>query len=253
MDNKAAINTFFWLTLTAIFVGLFGLYKNADAFETQKSSDPFAAARHQMIENDLKARDIEDPAVLRAMGKVKRHLFVDKSQWDTAYEDYPLPIGDGQTISQPYIVALMTQSLRLKNGDTVLEIGTGSGYQAAILAEIARTVYSIEIIDTLAQKADALLKSLGYKNIKIMAGDGYKGWQEYAPYDAIMITCAVDHIPAPLIQQLKEGGRIILPLGSTTFAQNLVLGIKKGKKLEMQNITGVRFVPMTGESQKHVK
>jgi protein-L-isoaspartate(D-aspartate) O-methyltransferase len=238
---------------TAIVIVLSCVGNNAGAFETQNQSDPFAAARWQMIEHDLKTRDIDDPVVLRAMEKVQRHRFVDKSQWSDAYEDYPLPLGEGQTISQPYIVALMTQSLRLKKQDTVLEIGTGSGYQAAILAEIVRQVYSVEIIEKLARKADMLLRSLRYKNIKIKTGDGYKGWQEYAPYDAILVTCAVDHIPEPLIQQLKDGGRIILPLGSTTFAQTLVLGTKHGKKLETQTITGVRFVPMTGEGQKHDK
>jgi protein-L-isoaspartate(D-aspartate) O-methyltransferase len=204
-----------------------------------------------MIANDLIARDISDPAVLKAMGKVRRHLFVDKSLWNEAYADYPLPIGDGQTISQPYIVALMTQSLKLKQDDKVMEIGTGSGYQAAILAEIVQQVYSREIVKTLAEKAERLLRSLGYQNIKIKTGDGYRGWEEYAPFDAIIITCAVNHLPAPLVNQLREGGRIVLPLGdSGLFAQRLVLGTKKGGKIELQQITGVRFVPMMGESQK---
>jgi protein-L-isoaspartate(D-aspartate) O-methyltransferase len=219
--------------------------------EAPAQADPFSANRSRMIANDLIARDISDPAVLKAMGKVRRHLFVDKSLWNEAYADYPLPIGDGQTISQPYIVALMTQSLKLKQDDKVMEIGTGSGYQAAILAEIVQQVYSREIVKTLAEKAERLLRSLGYQNIKIKTGDGYRGWEEYAPFDAIIITCAVNHLPAPLVNQLREGGRIVLPLGdSGLFAQRLVLGTKKGGKIELQQITGVRFVPMMGESQK---
>jgi protein-L-isoaspartate(D-aspartate) O-methyltransferase len=145
----------------------------------------------------------------------------------------------------------MTQSLKLKQDDKVMEIGTGSGYQAAILAEIVQQVYSREIVKTLAEKAERLLRSLGYQNIKIKTGDGYRGWEEYAPFDAIIITCAVNHLPAPLVNQLREGGRIVLPLGdSGLFAQRLVLGTKKGGKIELQQITGVRFVPMMGESQK---
>ncbi len=254
MNKKPCV---FWKTAGVVLVGVLilvmPLHDYAVAFEAQENHNSFAAARRRMIENDLKARDIKDAAVLRAMEKVPRHLFVDKSQWDYAYEDYPLPIGEGQTISQPYIVALMTQSLHLTKQDKVLEIGTGSGYQAAILAEIVSQVYSVEIIDKLAKRAEALLQMLGYKNIKIKTGDGYQGWKDYAPYDAVIVTCAVNHVPSPLIQQLKEGGRIILPLGDTVLAQNLVLGTKKAEKLEMRNITGVCFVPMIGESQKHDK
>ena len=214
-------------------------------------ADQFSAERNRMVENDLIARDISDPAVLKAMGNVRRHLFVDKSLWHEAYADYPLPISDGQTISQPYIVALMTQSLKLKKADKVLEVGTGSGYQAAVLAEIVQQVYSIEIVKALAEKAQKLLRSLGYRNINIKTGDGYRGWKEYAPYDAIIITCAVNHVPAPLVNQLRDGGRIVLPLGdSGLFSQRLVLGTKKGGKFDLQHITGVRFVPMVGESEK---
>ncbi len=251
--KQRIINKTVRVVLAGILILFTFMQDYADAFEAQKNHNSFTAARRRMVENDLKARDIEDAAVLRAMEKVQRHLFVDKSQWDYAYEDYPLPICEGQTISQPYIVALMTQNLHLKKQDKVLEIGTGSGYQAAILAEIASQVYSVEIIEKLAKRADALLQTQGYKNIKIKTGDGYQGWEQYAPYDAIIVTCAVNHVPPPLIKQLKEGGRIILPLGDTVLAQNLVLGIKKAEKLEIRNITGVRFVPMTGESQKHDK
>jgi protein-L-isoaspartate(D-aspartate) O-methyltransferase len=219
--------------------------------EALAQADPFSAERNWMVENDLIARDISDPAVLKAMGKVRRHLFVDKSLWKEAHADYPLPIGDGQTISQPYIVALMTQSLKLRKEDKVLEVGTGSGYQAAVLAEIVQQVYSVEIVKTLAEKAQRLLPSLGYRNVKIKTGDGYRGWEEFAPFDAIIITCAVSHIPTPLVHQLRDGGRIVLPLGdSGLFSQRLVLGTKKGGKFDLQHITGVRFVPMVGESQK---
>jgi protein-L-isoaspartate(D-aspartate) O-methyltransferase len=212
--------------------------------------DPFARARRNMIEHDLKGRDITDPVVLKAMEKVKRHLFINKSQQKSAYADHPLPIGEGQTISQPYIVAFMTQNLGLKKGDRVLEIGTGSGYQAAVLAEIAGEVYTIEIKEKLADRSSKMLKSLGYKNIKVKAGDGFFGWKEHAPFDAIILTCAADKIPQPLVNQLKEGGRIILPLGGSFWGQNLILGTKKGGKLDIKHILPVRFVPMTGEAQK---
>ncbi|MCX8042596.1 MAG: protein-L-isoaspartate(D-aspartate) O-methyltransferase [Desulfobacterota bacterium] len=212
--------------------------------------DEYGAARRFMIENDLKARDITDPAVLAAMERVPRHLFVSQEHRHQAYGDFPLPIGEGQTISQPYIVALMTQHLRLSKNDTVLEIGTGSGYQAAVLAEVAGTVYTIELNKKLADRAAALLQSLGYTNIHVKTGDGFFGWKEHAPFDAIMLTCSAATIPAPLIEQLKEGGRIILPLGDAYSVQSLVLGIKKNNRLETQTITAVRFVPMRGEAER---
>jgi len=212
--------------------------------------DPFKEARARMIEKDLKGRDISDPKVLSAMEKVKRHLFVDKDLWNVAYNDYPLSIGDGQTISQPYIVALMTQWLRLKPTAKVLEIGTGSGYQAAVLAELVDTVYSIEIKKGLAKKASARLKDLGYGNIKVKQGDGYFGWPEHAPFDAVIVTCAPDNIPPPLTQQLKEGGRLIIPVGETSLYQTLTLVTKVKGNLQVEHISGVRFVPMTGEAEK---
>jgi protein-L-isoaspartate(D-aspartate) O-methyltransferase len=251
MNRSVIFQKIFWGAVSIISAVLCFLCGYNVPGEAQVQSDLFGADRNRMIESDLKARDISDPVVLKAMGKVKRQLFVDKSLWNEAYADYPLPIGEGQTISQPYIVALMTQSLQLKKEYKVLEVGTGSGYQAAILAEIVHQVYSIEIVKTLAEKAERLLRSLGYQNIKIKKGDGYRGWEEYAPFDAIIITCAVNHIPTPLVNQLREGGRIVLPLGdSSFFAQRLVLGTKKGGKMELKQITGVRFVPMVGESQK---
>lgn len=212
--------------------------------------DIFAAQRKAMVEQDIKARGIKDQKVLTAMLKVPRHLYVDEHLQRQAYADHPLPIGEGQTISQPYVVALMTERLRLKPGDRVLEIGTGSGYQAAVLAEIVKEVYTIEIRQGLADRARKRLKDLGYKNIQVKHGDGYFGWEEKAPFDAIMITAAANHIPPPLIKQLKEGGRIIVPLGSTVYFQTLTLATKKKGDLDVEQITSVRFVPMVGEMQK---
>jgi protein-L-isoaspartate(D-aspartate) O-methyltransferase len=213
--------------------------------------DPYSLKRQRMVEQDIKARGVKDPAVLAAMAKVPRHSFVDASYRDRAYGDHPLPIGEGQTISQPFVVALMTEALKLRRGDRVLEIGTGSGYQASVLAEIVKEVYSIEIRKTLAERAAARLKELGYATVRVKYGDGYFGWEEHAPFDAIIITAAVNHIPPPLIRQLKEGGRLILPLGSTVFYQTLTL-VTKGKKgeLDVRQLDPVAFVPMTGEAQK---
>lgn len=200
-------------------------------------------AREKMVEL-IKSRGIKDERVISAMLKVPRHLFVDKSQWGSAYDDRPLPIGFGQTISQPYIVALMTESLEIKKGEKVLEIGTGSGYQSAILAELTDKVYSVEIIEELGKRADRVLKSLGYR-VRIKIGDGYNGWEEYAPFDAIIVTCAPDHVPPPLIQQLKIGGRMVIPVGPPGLYQTLWL-IKKEKedKLIYKNLGDVLFVPL---------
>jgi protein-L-isoaspartate(D-aspartate) O-methyltransferase len=184
------------------------------------------------------------------MGKIPRELFVDVSLRDRAYADHPLPIGEGQTISQPFIVSLMTEALSLKPSDRVLEIGTGSGYQAAVLAEIVKEVYTIEIRKSLVNAAIQRLKDLGYKNVEVKFGDGYFGWEEHAPFDAIIITASANHIPPPLIKQLKEGGRLILPLGSTLFYQTLTLATKEKGELNMKQMEGVIFVPMTGEVEK---
>ena len=214
------------------------------------AEDKFASARKKMVEGDLKGRDITDQNVLEIMGRVERHRFVDKHLQSVAYADHPLPIDEGQTISQPYIVALMTQILKLKSGEKVLEIGTGSGYQAAVLSEITDSVYSIEIRKNLAEKAETRLKELGYGNVKVKAADGYFGWEEYAPFDAVIVTCAANHIPPPLTKQLKEGGRLIIPLGSTTYYQTLTLITKIKGELDVQHISGVTFVPMVGEAEK---
>jgi len=214
------------------------------------SQDVYAKKRQIMIEKDIRGRGVTDKKVLDVMGKTPRHLFVEGHLRDAAYEDYPLPIDEGQTISQPYVVALMTEVLQLKPSDRVLEIGTGSGYQAAILAEIVKEVYTIEIRKGLAEKAEKRLKDMGYKNVKVKYGDGYFGWEEYTPFDAIIITAAANHIPPSLIKQLKEGGRLIIPLGSTVYSQTLILAIKKKGELNLQEITSVRFVPMIGEAEK---
>jgi len=203
-----------------------------------------------MIENHIKGRGIKDRRVLDIMGKIPRHLFVDEHVRDRAYGDHPLPIGEGQTISQPYVVALMTEALQLKPTDRVLEIGTGSGYQAAVLAGIVKEVYTIEIRKSLAAQAEKRLKDLGYTNVKVKYADGYFGWEEFAPFDAIIITASANHIPPPLIRQLKEGGRLILPLGSTVYYQTLTLATKRKGDLDVQQMGAVAFVPMIGESDK---
>lgn len=210
----------------------------------------FARKRRDMVELQLKARDIKDKKVLDAMGTVPRHLFVEAAVQTEAYEDYPLPIAAGQTISQPYIVALMTQCLELKGKEKVLEIGTGSGYQAAVLARLAAKVYSIEIHEGLAVKAAGLLRRLGYTNVEIRSGDGYFGWPEQAPFDAIIVTCAAGKIPEPLFKELKEGGRLVIPVGEQDGVQTLTLLRKMNGKKKIEEITAVRFVPMTGENLK---
>ena len=195
-----------------------------------------------MVSLQIEQRGITDSRVLQAMRRVRRHEFVPEVLRQLAYEDMPLPIGEGQTISQPFIVALMTQLLDLSGEERVLEIGTGSGYQAAILAELADFVYTIEIIPGLAQAADELLKKLGYRNILVKCADGYLGWEEYAPFDAIIVTCAPDEIPPALVEQLVDGGRMVIPVGS--IDQELVLAEKKNNKIVTKDIIPVRFVPM---------
>jgi len=214
------------------------------------AGDEYAQKRQQMIEQDIRGRGVRDPVVLRVMGAVPRHLFVHASLRSQAYADHPLPIGEGQTISQPYVVALMTEALQLKPGDRVLEIGTGSGYQAAVLAGIVQEVYTIEIRKTLADMAEKTLAEQGCRNVKVKFGDGYFGWEEHAPFDAIIITAAANHIPPPLIKQLREGGRLIVPLGSTVYYQMLTLATKRKGELEVEQLSPVAFVPMVGEMRK---
>lgn len=203
-----------------------------------------------MVEQDLRGRDIHDEVVLRAMRKVPRHLFVESRYAESAYADRALPIKENQTISQPYIVALMTQSAKLKSTDKVLEIGTGSGYQGAVLAEIVRKVFSIEIVKNLADEAREKFARLGYDNVEVKHGDGFLGWKEHAPFDAILITAAAPKIPQPLLDQLKEGGRMVLPLGANRFSQDLMVLTKRKEGLQKEYITGVVFVPMTGAVRK---
>lgn len=208
----------------------------------------YTTSRTEMVKTQIVSRGVKDKRVLDAMLKVERHRFVPVRYRRRAYNDYPLPIGDGQTISQPYIVALMTELLELKSTDRVLEIGTGSGYQAAVLGELAGEVYSIEIIETLAGQSKKLLKKLKYKNVHIRAGDGFAGWPEKAPFNGIIVTCAPTKIPEPLKNQLAEGGRMVIPVGD--YSQELVLVTKKNGKLSHKSIIPVRFVPMTGQIQE---
>ncbi len=209
--------------------------------------DPFAGAREAMVAETIEARGVEDVAVLRSMRTVRRHAFVPEEYLDQAYADHPLPIGYGQTISQPYIVALMTELLELEPGDKVLEIGTGSGYQAAVLAELGDAeVYSIEIVPELAEQAAERLDALGYDAIHLRQGDGYFGWPEYEPFDAIIVTAAPDHLPAPLIGQLSEGGRLVIPIGPPGGQQTLWKFVKENGEMTGYSQGGVMFVPLTG-------
>jgi len=212
------------------------------------SERDFKAMREKMVETQIKSRGVKDERVISAMLKVERHRFVPKAYESQAYTDRPLPIGEEQTISQPYIVALMTELLDLKGEERVLEVGTGSGYQAAILAELAKEVYTVEIMESLASSAKKLLSELGYQNIQVKTGDGYLGWPEAAPFDAIIVTCAPDHIPNPLLEQLKEGGRMVVPVG--THSQELKKIVKRSGKIETTDVLPVIFVPMTGEGVK---
>jgi len=213
----------------------------------EESQDTFAKARKRMVERDFRGHGIKDPRVLEVMSLVPRHLFVPERYRSQAYQDRPLPIGEGQTISQPYVVALMTELLKLKGNERVLEVGTGSGYQAAVLSHLAREVYSIEIIPSLAAKAEERLLRLGYGNVQVKTGDGFFGWEEKGPFDAIVVTASAEKIPDPLWNQLQEGGRLVMPLGETHKAQRLVRATKIKGKRHVETITGVIFVPMTGE------
>jgi protein-L-isoaspartate(D-aspartate) O-methyltransferase len=212
-----------------------------------KMDDPYLEKRLEMVDVDIEARGIANPDVLRAMQSVPRHEFVPAEYLDLAYSDRPLPIGYGQTISQPYIVAWMTELLKLSAGDKVLEIGTGSGYQAAVLATLGYVdVYSIEIVPELAENARNRLSALGYDSILLLQGDGYYGWEEYQPFDAIIVTAAPDHLPQPLVNQLAEGGRMVIPIGPQGGIQTLWVFEKIGTELSARNMGFVTFVPFTG-------
>lgn len=207
--------------------------------------DAYKGKRENMVKDQIQVRGVKDTAVLRAMRTVQRHQFVPPGRIPDAYDDRPLPIGYGQTISQPYIVAYMTEIIKPKPAFRVLEIGTGSGYQAAVLAEIVKEVYTIEIVTALGNAADERLKKLGYKNVKVKVADGYHGWKEHAPFDAIIVTAAAEFVPPPLIEQLKDGGKMVIPVGSPFMTQMLMLVEKKGKKTTTKNLIPVRFVPFT--------
>lgn len=207
--------------------------------------DQFLIKRKLMVKSQIEDRGIKNEATLKAMLNVKRHLFVPENLKDNAYDDNPLPIGYGQTISQPYIVAYMTAAIEPQPHHKVLEIGTGSGYQAAVLAETVKDVYTIEIIEELYSSAKKKIESLGYKNIKVKSADGYYGWKEYAPFDAIVVTAAAEFIPPPLLEQLKDGGKMIIPIGTPFLSQNLVIVEKKGKDFTTKSLLPVRFVPFT--------
>ena len=208
-------------------------------------SQNFESMRENMVRRQIHGRGIDHEATLRAMRTVERHLFVPRGQQRRAYDDGPMPIGYGQTISQPYIVAYMTQLVDPKPGDKVLEIGAGSGYQAAVLAEIVDKVYTIEIIPELGNQAADLLENLNYGNVEVITGDGYFGLEKHAPFDAIVVTAAAEYIPPPLIAQLKDGGKMVIPVGSPFIVQTLMLIEKKGEKITTTNLMPVRFVPFT--------
>ena len=206
-----------------------------------------AAEREAMVETQIVERGVRDARVLAAVRAVPRHEFVPAELQGNAYEDRPLPIGFEQTISQPYIVAFMTEQLALQPTQRVLEIGTGSGYQAAVLAKLVAEVFTVEIVEPLANRATADLARLGFKNVQVRAGDGYQGWPDAAPFDAIIVTCAPDHVPEPLVRQLKDGGRMVIPVGEFG-AQQLCVLEKRGGKIEQRAVLPVRFVPMTGKA-----
>ncbi len=236
---------------TVFLIGLFlsaiigGFASISESYEDMMN-DQYSRRREEMVSGQLEARGISDQDLLEAFREVKRHLFVPKEYREFAYTDQPLSIGHGQTISQPYIVAYMTEALDLEENDKVLEIGTGSGYQAAILAELADEVYSVEIVEDLGEKARRVLDRLGYENVHIRVGDGYEGWAENAPYDAVIVTCSPTSVPRPLKEQLADGGRMIIPVGRK-YAQELVLLRKEGGELIEESVLPVRFVPMVDE------
>jgi protein-L-isoaspartate(D-aspartate) O-methyltransferase len=207
--------------------------------------DVYKAKREKMVKQQIEKRGVKDSAVLQSVLTVKRHEFVPPTQIDNAYDDRPLPIGYGQTISQPYIVAYMTEALKLQPHFKVLEIGTGSGYQAAILSKIVKEVYTVEIIPELGNTATDRLKKPGFANVQTKIADGYNGWQEHAPFDAIIVTAAAEYIPPPLIKQLKEGGKMVIPVGSPFMTQMLLLVEKKGNKTKTRSLLPVAFVPLT--------
>ncbi len=235
---------FFPLLFFLVFSGMGGQTLEQKVQKRGVPGKGYKDARDRMVENQIRARGVSDTLVLKAMSRVPRHHFVPRTYRPLAYTDGPLPIGKGQTISQPYIVAFMTEALELSPEDRVLEVGTGSGYQAAVLGEIVREVYSIEIIPELGRSARELLEEMGYNNIRVRIGDGYLGWPEKAPFDAIIVTAAADKIPPPLIEQLKDGGRLCIPVGGKNNVQSLMKITREGEKIRKETLLPVRFVPL---------
>ena len=239
------------MELSLFHILIFPILLISDQTLNKDDNSQYYKKRWEMVETQLIPRGIKDPNVIKAMLKIPRHEFIPEDLREHAYSDNPVPIGMDQTISQPYIVALMTELLSLKNEEKVLEVGTGSGYQAAILAEIGCEVYTIEIIESLTLNSQRVLQRLGYSNIHFKTGDGYRGWPEMAPFDAIIVTAAPGHTPQPLIDQLKMEGRMVIPVGD--LYQDLLLIHKTPKGINKKNVTPVRFVPMTGEAQQSRK
>jgi protein-L-isoaspartate(D-aspartate) O-methyltransferase len=235
--------TYLPLAAGLIFLSILAAWPKAE-----DDDDSFTVARHFMVRTQLAARDIADTLVLQAMAEVPRHEFVPPRLKSMAYQDRPLPIGEDQTISQPYIVAFMTQALELEAGDRVLEIGTGSGYQAAVLARLVEHVYTIEIIPSLGDSARQVLRRQGHNNVTVRIGDGYVGWPSKAPFDAIMVTAAPDHVPPALVEQLAEGGHLVLPVGD--YYQELLRLTRRDGEVLNESLLPVRFVPMTGQAQE---
>ena len=237
--------------LSPLGVTLLGLAAALQAGPAAPQDDAVLAARRtRMVVEQIAARGVRDPLVLKAMAEVPRHLFVPPGLADRAYADHPLPIAEGQTISQPYIVALMTECLALRGGEKILEVGTGSGYQAAVLGRIAGSVFTIEIHEPLSRAAGETLRRLGYRNVTVRSGDGFFGWPEQAPFDGVVVTCAAAEVPPALFAQLAEGGRLVLPLGDPGAYQELTVVTKRKGKPAVERVLDVRFVPMTGEIQK---
>ena len=248
---------FFLASVGCLVVFLFipwpGGLNSWSALTRENDAETLSGLRQRMVERDLRGRGIKDPRVLEALGSIPRHEFVPKALWSAAYEDRPLPIGNGQTISQPYVVALMTELLELRGKEKVLEIGTGSGYQAAVLAKTAERVYSIEIIPSLSERAGEVLTRLGFTNVGLKVGDGFYGWAEKAPFDAILLTAAAPRIPERLWNQLREGGRLVMPLGEEGKTQRLIRARKvKGKQL-IEDLSAVLFVPLTGAIEREAR
>jgi len=252
-NPKLIVFIFVGCLITFLFIPWPGGLKSWSALPRELDPETLSMLRQRMVERDLRGRGIENPRVLEALGSIPRHEFVPKEIRSAAYEDRPLPIGRGQTISQPYVVALMTELLELRGNEKVLEIGTGSGYQAAVLAKMAEKVYSIEIIPSLSERAGEILTHLGFANVELKVGDGFYGWAEKGPFDAILLTAAAPRIPERLWHQLREGGRLVMPLGEEGKTQRLIRARKvKGKEI-IEDFSAVLFVPLTGAIESEAR